>query len=315
MAVEKNGVAYPQPVADVPDACPGDILKLEIYLEHWSHGDRYFPDQINRLRAVQAALDFFSFFNRHPRNFDEAILPRAFRETTDLNGACSQLGGSPGIPNSENAFIDCTRSDLPMAAGGGYLFCLVRSNGFFEPLGPFRGCGYTYSITCLDCMQFTNYCPNDGPKYGGTVIMEVQPQASGVFSLCVDDLDVNPSIAGPDRSFMIPPGAQASSNARILPLSFECLTVTVTKCNECKTDEECDDGLFCNGAETCDENGDCLVGENPCGDGMLCDEDSDSCGLVQIPTITHWGLAVLLLGLLIAGKLYDGARQGKPSRG
>ncbi|MEM7249493.1 MAG: S8 family serine peptidase, partial [Acidobacteriota bacterium] len=47
----------------------------------------------------------------------------------------------------------------------------------------------------------------------------------------------------------------------------------------CSVDGDCDDGLFCNGAETCDA-GDCVSGAPPCAD--LCDEATDSClNLIQ----------------------------------
>ncbi len=46
---------------------------------------------------------------------------------------------------------------------------------------------------------------------------------------------------------------------------------------ECETDNECDDGLYCTGVETCD-NGTCVATGDPCGDGTpLCDEDNDVC--------------------------------------
>ena len=44
----------------------------------------------------------------------------------------------------------------------------------------------------------------------------------------------------------------------------------------CATDAECDDGLFCNGAETCDGMF-CQPGTNPCAEGETCDEDNDVC--------------------------------------
>ncbi|MHC4063110.1 MAG: hypothetical protein ACYSUQ_11815 [Planctomycetota bacterium] len=43
----------------------------------------------------------------------------------------------------------------------------------------------------------------------------------------------------------------------------------------CTSDPECDDGLFCNGAETC-VAGDCEDGVDPC-PGQECDEDNDEC--------------------------------------
>ena len=50
----------------------------------------------------------------------------------------------------------------------------------------------------------------------------------------------------------------------------------------CEQDADCDDGLYCNGAETC-VNGACSAGTFPCDDGVACttdscDDDADSCG-------------------------------------
>ncbi|MBN1511316.1 MAG: hypothetical protein JXB13_04825, partial [Phycisphaerae bacterium] len=45
----------------------------------------------------------------------------------------------------------------------------------------------------------------------------------------------------------------------------------------CETDADCDDGVFCNGAETCDvESGDCVDGTPPCAE-ELCVEEDDMC--------------------------------------
>jgi hypothetical protein len=43
----------------------------------------------------------------------------------------------------------------------------------------------------------------------------------------------------------------------------------------CKTDDDCDDGVFCNGAETC-TGGNCVDGNPPCR-AELCDEETDTC--------------------------------------
>ena len=42
-------------------------------------------------------------------------------------------------------------------------------------------------------------------------------------------------------------------------------------------DGACDDGLFCNGAETCDAVEGCRPAEEPCGVGLVCDEAGDRC--------------------------------------
>jgi len=46
---------------------------------------------------------------------------------------------------------------------------------------------------------------------------------------------------------------------------------------ECTEDAECDDGLFCNGVETCDA-GICVGGAAPCAADQACDESNDACG-------------------------------------
>lgn len=49
----------------------------------------------------------------------------------------------------------------------------------------------------------------------------------------------------------------------------------------CSKDEDCDDGIFCNGVETCDGCL-CYAGDSPCGiigrGGSVCDETSRNCG-------------------------------------
>ena len=44
----------------------------------------------------------------------------------------------------------------------------------------------------------------------------------------------------------------------------------------CATDADCDNGLFCDGAETCVETV-CVDGTSPCAEGETCDEDNDEC--------------------------------------
>ena len=44
----------------------------------------------------------------------------------------------------------------------------------------------------------------------------------------------------------------------------------------CTVDADCDDGAFCNGAETCN-SGSCFAGSAPCGGSEICDEGADLC--------------------------------------
>lgn len=73
-------------------------------------------------------------------------------------------------------------------------------------------------------------------------------------------------------------------------------------------DAACDDGLYCNGAETCSSAG-CVTGTPPCLETEICDEDTDTCEPGVIPTVSTWGLAVLALILLVGAKLTFGRRE------
>ncbi len=64
----------------------------------------------------------------------------------------------------------------------------------------------------------------------------------------------------------------------------------------CTSDADCDDGDFCNGAETCNlSNGTCQAGSDPCDDGVSCTVDScnetlDTCGNVADDAVCDNGL-------------------------
>ncbi|MCP3962004.1 MAG: exo-alpha-sialidase [bacterium] len=71
---------------------------------------------------------------------------------------------------------------------------------------------------------------------------------------------------------------------------------TVDSCNEgtdsCDNladDAACDDGLFCNGAETCNATLDCQAGSDPCSGGQTCNETTDICeGGGGCPSCIDW---------------------------
>ncbi len=67
-------------------------------------------------------------------------------------------------------------------------------------------------------------------------------------------------------------------------------------CTNPENDANCDDGLFCNGAETCDAVADCQGGTDPCDDGVectvdTCGEETDKC--LSVPDDTRCGLDTL----------------------
>lgn len=76
---------------------------------------------------------------------------------------------------------------------------------------------------------------------------------------------------------------------------WECkMKPTTTPPPGCQSDADCDDGLFCNGAETCGQDGKCLPGDPPC-HGQECDEATDECkdkkSCHDLGKMTHGGCA------------------------
>jgi hypothetical protein len=91
---------------------------------------------------------------------------------------------------------------------------------------------------------------------------------------------------GRDYSYVvIPIGGQ---NTCMGPASA-CDTVQPGGAPSCTTNGQCDDGLFCNGAETC-SGGSCQPGTNPCSGGQTCNETTDSCESSPV-TVTFTSIA------------------------
>lgn len=80
--------------------------------------------------------------------------------------------------------------------------------------------------------------------------------------------------------------------------------IVISQVCHCTIDEDCDDGNFCNGAETCDApNCTCEPGTDPCPTDTTCNEDTDNCYPIPptgIPTLSEWGIIIfmtIILGL------------------
>ena len=85
-------------------------------------------------------------------------------------------------------------------------------------------------------------------------------------------------------------------------------------CAECVTDAHCDDGLFCNGAEVCNLNdNECRPGTVPCLEWEICEEQQQRCA-PRIPTVSNWGIVVMVLTLAVAAKLRYGVGSPRGAR-
>jgi len=67
--------------------------------------------------------------------------------------------------------------------------------------------------------------------------------------------------------------------------------------------DACDNGLFCKRGRILRCKRLSASGDPPCGLEETCYETNDSCGMTPIPTVSQWGLVVLAISLLIAGKI------------
>jgi hypothetical protein len=82
--------------------------------------------------------------------------------------------------------------------------------------------------------------------------------------------------------------------------------IVISQVCYCAIDAHCDDGLFCNGVETCDApNCTCEPGTNPCPTDTTCNEDTDRCEPVltaaSIPTLSEWGMIIFIMLILGVG--------------
>jgi hypothetical protein len=71
-----------------------------------------------------------------------------------------------------------------------------------------------------------------------------------------------------------------SFNVPNCPQPF-ALVVTGDLASSWNVDANCDDGLFCNGVETCSPTLGCQAGSNPC-TPLACNETNDTCGSTQV---------------------------------
>lgn len=114
-----------------------------------------------------------------------------------------------------------------------------------------------------------------------TFAWSVNPSTAGTFSCGdadQDDADDNDTdcaaigftAADPCADAVVTVLVTRNSDDHVFSATFDI------NCIECTTDADCDNGVFCDGAETC-VDGDCAAGTAPCTADQTCDETNDIC--------------------------------------
>jgi carboxypeptidase T len=122
--------------------------------------------------------------------------------------------------------------------------------------------------TQLGCQSGSDPCPGQSCDETGDVCVDCLEDGN-----CDDGLYCNG--AETCVSGTCQPGSPPNCDDSVSCTDDSCNEGT-DSCDHTAKDSLCDNGLFCDGTETCDPLLDCQSGIDPC-NGQACDEDNDSC--------------------------------------
>ncbi|HNO76814.1 MAG TPA: PKD domain-containing protein [Phycisphaerae bacterium] len=147
-----------------------------------------------------------------------------------------------------------------------------------EPVSPLAPDTWSFAIQPVDPIKRQRYAY--AWDFGDSTRKAIGTRTSHVFAE-PGEYEVTLSA----HEFAAPAGGLSNFNTELGDLAFELqftINVEALDLSECDEDADCDDGLFCNGAEACVE-GQCVSADGPCGDDQ-CDEDTDSCVAEEDPS-------------------------------
>ena len=209
----------------------------------------------------------------------------------------------------------------------------VESGGKCNPNATVNGCGSNNWYTLLlgvddDDGDLSNGTPNgcriwdafdahgiacgSRPDCSNTCTDLATADAGGDMTINEGDSTTIGTRAEPGHTYSWSPGGATTAEITVSPTTTTVYTVTATtSCDSatdsvtvtvipapdlCESDAECDDGLYCNGAETCDSEGLCQAGTVvSCDDGVSCTQDTcnestDSCDYTPFDSLCDNGL-------------------------
>ncbi len=178
-------------------------------------------------------------------------------------------------------FTDTSQGRCPDATDNWQLFSLATPDA---PNGP---CGTEQQACCLPGLSCDDLDLLSCVSSGGIAQGAGTECATVTCPECIVDTDCNDGVS----------------------CTADACNEAAGVCSFTPFDAVCDNGLFCDGAETCDSVAGCQAGIDPCG-GEPCDEEYDMCEGGAIPTVSEWGLVVMtLLGLTAGTVVLDRRRR------
>ncbi len=142
-------------------------------------------------------------------------------------------------------------------------------NGIFcdgaETCDAINDCQVGAAVNCNDGVGCTTDSCNEGTSSCDNIASN---------AACDDGLFCNGSETC-DAALDCQAGASVNCNDGVGCTTDSCNEAT-NSCDNITSNAACDDGVFCNGSETCDAALDCLAGGDPC-PGQVCDEATTSC--------------------------------------
>ncbi|UCC30407.1 MAG: S8 family serine peptidase [Phycisphaerales bacterium] len=186
-----------------------------------------------------------------------------------------------------NGYITFTAGDSDYTESLADHFDLPRISVLFDDLNP--GTGGTVSWKQLADRAVVTW--ENVPEYGtsNSNTFQVEMRFSGTIVISCLDIAATDGLAGLSDAGGVPVDFYESDLSAMGPCGGPTCDDGIQNQGEdridcggpcppcdCLSDGECDDGTFCNGAETCDAWGHCQAGSDPC-PGQYCDEVGGIC--------------------------------------